>query len=193
MGKKYQTNKDWETPRLIARLEENSRGILNNAWNPAVNPNKKSSAMDKLGSVVAFAYMGNSEFEFGTTRDAANNLQAYIDRNKIAPLMVSVSALLKAPVPIYVLAPRKFHGHVENFLNQSDYWRTAEPTYFRETLGGIESRHDRTVGWFDLHNQVLFFKDKDTFEAVRKALGVKTALPANAPAANGGKLELLMA
>lgn len=189
MSTKSATNKEWVTPRLIARLEENVSGLRSNAWNPAVHG--ISTTMGKLRSVVEFAYMGRSEFEGGTTRRAMDNLQAYIDKNKITPLVVAVSIPGKDTVPVYVLAPRKFHDIVGRFLKQSDSWQTLEPTYFLQTLAGNEDR-SKTVGWLDLNNQVLFFKDKDTFEAVRRALGIKTPLPAPAASVTGGgKLDVM--
>lgn len=175
MTQKFSTNKDWETPRLIARLQDSQR--ISSVWNPAVSG--RSTPMDKIRSVLEFAYMGNSEFEFGTTRHAVDNLQAYIDRNKVAPLVVPVVVGLRPAVDVYALAPRKYHNAVHSFLNSTEYWRTPEPTYFQETLAGLEtSRYGaETKGWFDLRNQVLFFVDRETCEKMRVALGVKTPLP----------------
>jgi len=177
MSQNLSTNKEWTTPRLVARLEEATPG-LGAAFNPAVA--SRSPAIDRLRGVVEFSYMGNAEFEFGTTRDAVDHFAAYVRKNKIIPLVVPVNLGKDKSVDIFVLCPRKFQKIVPRFLSQlaSGELRTAEPTYFGETLAG-QLEWPRPKGWFDLENQVLFSAERDIVEKVRNVMGIKTPFPAN--------------
>jgi len=134
-----------------------------------------------LSEVCVFDYMGSSEYEFGAIPKALKALAINADNLCCAELSCSYSykswsdkEKKEGSRTVYVICDSKMSKDVHSYLDQMA--RGEEHCKERTEFAGSLAEHEfskNTVGWFDLANGFMFFKDKQMFEDFRTLLGVE--------------------
>lgn len=111
-----------------------------------------------IDSIVLFDYMGSAEFEFGALPESLGRIRKNI--TEYVYLQVSIKGK-----PITVFCKESQKPEIENYLNElaegkmqlksySDFNSYIKPTYSK----------NRTDFWWDIENDVMFWKNDLLFE-----------------------------
>ena len=161
------------------------------------NGGLSDEAMEIIGCVFGFDYMGAAEFEFGAVPKALHEIAKAADKGKLAafPFDIALSAVepnwrdRKSPAPdgsatVYVLCPRDWGAEVERRVRE---WAAKdhtmkEPTHLPNTLRPYSEWDGDTVGWLELDNGFFFFTDADMWARTCSIFGVEVSVTAGGAA-----------
>lgn len=133
------------------------------------NGGVSEQAASILRGIFSFDYMGSAEFEWGAVPAALQFLadQARRGNAAAAPIFLPGDRIL------WLLAPHPYlieAAHRVNLLYREKI-RLKEASLLREALDGPSSGSGRVIGWLELDNGFLFFKDREAFEKMARLLG----------------------
>jgi hypothetical protein len=153
------------TPWLIQRMQKSYldfQSIIRGFGRDGGNESRKL-----IKTFVQFDYMGSAEFEFGALPKAFDEMEKGI--KQYAQFQFKLGPGGKHT--IYVICKTVDKQEVIKFI-QDEFEKPhhmQEWTYFRESLGEGDPKYiseykQYTLGWFDICNHFMFFKDKTMFD-----------------------------
>lgn len=137
-------------------------------------------ARELLSHVCVFDYMGSSEYEFGAIpkalRDMVNNqanLTTYVEKIKFTFKPFGETEFISGNTNVYIV------GNKNDMPTIIERIRTIalgqenckERTNFPGSLAEYEFDKN-VVGWFDLDNGFMFFKDEQMFKDFKTLFGL---------------------
>jgi len=151
------------------------------------NGGLSDEAMELLGGIFAFDYMGAAEFEFGAVPKTLQGLARDVTLLTAYTITVSLATVppswraKNAPTPsgdatIYVLARRTEAAEVTKRITA---WTRKEFPHLKESLRLTSALRPATeydadtVGWLELSNGFAFFTDRSMWERTCDLFGVK--------------------
>ena len=136
------------------------------------NGGLSDEAMDLLGDIWAFDYMGSAEFEWGAVPQALSFIaeQAYADN------ICTGNIDFGGDSTVYYITPTTYKNEVVRrieALHQNEIPFDLKEDcglsrYFRAT-----TIYRTTVGWLELDNGFAFFVDKDMFDKTCRLFGIE--------------------
>lgn len=137
-------------------------------------------AFDLVAKLWSWDYMGAAEFEFGAVPKALDKLAQCSD---LIAYELKIRGVLKVfnrrgeperPKPqtkvVYVLAPKALVPHADEVIKtcakNEDWGKLKEASHVNRALFESEDVEVpcRTLGWLELNNGFLFFKDREMWQ-----------------------------
>lgn len=121
------------------------------------NGGLSNDALNLIGKIWSFDYMGSAEFEFGAVPKTLSKILEYSNKN-------ATNGEIKLIKPIFYLCEKNMKKNVEERIKQIAKEKIAylkEPTFLKESLMG-KNFYDY-AGWLELNNNFMFFIDEEMF------------------------------
>lgn len=156
----------WDAiPNAFQALEANKRKLRADSMEICIFAHKYESEDIQRAVVRYREYVADQESKIHFEDDlaAAEKIKAYIDNPQ--------------PLPIYIIAPGNDIGAIKKFIDKDaiePQW-LAERTHFRQSF--IDPSKADTVGWFDIENGFMYFKDWKMFDRMAQLFDVKHSIP----------------
>jgi hypothetical protein len=167
-------NRTWLIQRLNKPYEtENNMTKLANAFSfggGLVNGGLSKEAMTLLSPLFNFDYMGSAEFEFGSVPETLSkivkNRKDYIDFSmpiKFKYKEWKTKETKTGVHDVFIICDKKDKDEIveriSKFAKDDCYGDTKETVNLNSALANSEYR-ERLIGWLELDNGYMFFKDK---------------------------------
>lgn len=146
------------------------------------NGGLSEDAMKMLRPIFSFDYMGSAEFEFGAVPDAFRQIAKGINESEAFELEVKYKAknwksreTVEGKKKVYIICHKEFKNEViERIKNWAvtDYNNTKAVICFNWSLAEL-ARYENIIGWLELDNGFIFFKDKEAFEKTKQIFGLQ--------------------
>lgn len=164
---------------LIQRLEkpykvDNDMSKLTNAFSfggGLVNGGLSKEAMALLSPLFTFDYMGSAEFEFGSVPETLSKIT--VNRKDYVDFTMAVKYKYKdwkakdtktGTYDVFIICNRADKDEVVERISKfakTPYNDTKEMINFDSALADAEYK-ERLIGWLELDNGYMFFKDQET-------------------------------
>jgi hypothetical protein len=175
-NKKVEPNRTWLIQRLgkpYGRPDEDLTKLINafSFGGGLVNGGLSDEAMQLLGGIFSFDYMGSAEFEWGAVPKALE----YIAKQR--KKFISGEATINKE-PVYYLCYKDIKDYVENLLADlsKDKLQLKELSLFNVAVGKckyIKKEDCKTFGWLELDNGFFFFTDQEMYEKTKELFEIK--------------------
>jgi len=179
---------------LIQRLKEPWGGALGLKGNPFSfggglrNGGLSDEAMDLIGGIFSFDYMGSAEFEFGAVPEALQKIAKSAEAGGLVGFSLSIplkvvpgswddpdkDKKLTGEEPVYVLCPSAWREDVCERIYEIARGKghQKESPHFTRALRPFREWDADTHGWLELSNGFFFFLDKEMWEKTCNLFGV---------------------
>lgn len=146
---------------------------------------KKTQKIQGIDSILSFDYMGSAEFEFGALPAALKKLREIHQNLIIATYaiyqIISGYNAIKVKKKFYLICLPEQVEFIQKELNSwsfNDKPTTKEPTYFKESVLGLEENilgRQTVDAWWDIRNNwIVVMDDMDFAKRILKAIPKKT-------------------
>ncbi len=152
---------------LIQRLK-NPMGQVNpfSFGGGLTNGGFSKEAMNLVGSVCSFDYMGSAEFEWGAVPEAFRFMGEQAVKNNLISGKTN---------DVFYICPSQYESGVkeviEKLLLDEYVFRLKEYCGLKDHFSDKNKRGRNTVGWVELDNGFMFFVDEIMFENMKKIYG----------------------
>lgn len=180
MNNKLRLIKPMKRTHLIQRLHtphQFGRGgeTIGNVFSFGVglkNGGLSDKAMDLLGSIWAFDYMGSSEFEWGAVPQALSFIaeQAYACNIRAGNVDLGDNSI------VYYMTPTTYEEEVVSRIKA--LYKDEHSFDLKEQCGlsryfNSDYVYRDAVGWIEIDNGFAFFVDKDMFDKTCRLFGIE--------------------
>lgn len=141
------------------------------------NGGLSDEAMELLKPIFSFDYMGSAEFEWGAVPEALSQIAKEVKEYEAFEVTVSYKCKdyrnkkdLKGKRSVYIICKTTDKEEVVNRIKtfaKNTFNNTKECINLDQSLAEIEFAKE-TIGWLELDNGFLFFKDEEAFKKVAK-------------------------
>lgn len=121
-----------------------------------------------IDSILSFDYMGSSEFERGVIPNALRRIRSDIKR------YIYIHVTIKG-TPISIFCKKSQKDDIKQYLTElsENKHRLKEPSYFDYYINNDGYFKDHTDFWWDIENDVMFWKKDRNFEDKFQKLIIK--------------------
>ena len=135
-----------------------------------VNGGLSKDAMNLLRPIFSFDYMGSAEFEWGAVPKALSKMVE--NRSNL----MSVALDLGSGNHIYLICNKadvdEIGFRIREWAKKEPYGHTKEAVNLNRALSGDEYSKN-LIGWLELDNGFIFFKDKSSFNKMVSLFNIK--------------------
>lgn len=172
---KSQMSRSW----LVQRLQQPVRGPNPFSFGGGlVRGGLSAEAMDLIGGIWSFDYMGAAEYEWGAVPEALNRIA------KAAGDLLAFDVETDHGV-VHAIGR---NNQAEEIARRVTGWaaepyprgkhETRDPVLLHRALTEDQDERFAVVGWLELDNGFLFFTDEAMFRSAAELFGVTVASPA---------------
>jgi len=163
MGKYLLPNRTYLIQRLNEPVKKDGKPLVNPFSFGAGYSGLEQKTEETLAGIFSFDYMGSAEFEDGIIQRTLKSISEYFSANDFA----AGTCLLPDEKEAYYLCSKEYEKGVKKtieilYSNERSFY-LKEPAWVRESFNS-EKYHEKTVGWLELNNAFMFFKDRKIYK-----------------------------
>jgi len=129
--------------------------------------NQRSQA--KISNIWNWGYMGAWEYENGSVERAISKIGQYITEGLVFTGTVEVGDNKLVHLLCEGTKEGEIEKRIKSIYNNEEEFHLKSPSFFKDS---IDHRNHSTIGWLELNNGFMFFKNKKAYNQTLDLFGI---------------------